>query len=578
MQHLQIRTQKMIDFIKNHKLYFVSTLIIFALFLLYNSKLVLNLSTALTDWYDYPLMVYVQQQNISHLSTLDFANYDNITMYSDSPGGMYFTDLLLPQSVLGLLLFPLTENYITTHNLVFILVGLLNIISLHYFWSIIFKKKQVIFLLSLFFTFSPYTFGMYAHYQMISYWFFFFSLGALLRAKNSKHYFISGCLSGLQFLAAVYLGIYSLTISGLFFIWHLYQKKKLKVTIQIGAVFLLGFLVVAGYFALKFALVQRAYGITRPAEEYVNHSMQITDFFFNPLPSLWTETFYKYVNVHNHRLGGETFGPGFILLGIVIFGVFQLKKTKLEKRQQFMKGFMLLMFAWGMIAILGPRLSINGRYLALPLPYIFPLKLTPLFTALRVISRWFFLVQIGLLYFSGFTFTHIFNKYKQKKAYLIIFFLLAVYVIEIVPIKQRTTIDTYKSPDYSPIISLCTQEQVVLEYPFAPEQPDTHVLITLNYWVKMILNLMHYDCQLVNGYSGYQPKHVDDFIHFFRLAVENSESETIHTMLKNKNVTYIKFNKNMMLEESILNVQRLFKTDSYKVLLDSSDSFIIMVK
>lgn len=518
------------------------------------------------------------QQNISHISALDFVNHDNISMYYNSPGGMYFTDLLLPQSILGLFIFPLTQNYITTHNIVFFIVGLVNIISLQYFWTKVFSDKKIIFLLTLLFTFSPYTLSMYSHYQMISYWFFFFSLGKLLEAKKASDYFISGILSGLQFLAAVYIGIYSITISGIFFIWQMYSKKKLTKTLQFSICFLLGFVVVAGYFALKFSLVQKAYNIKRSAEEYVNHSMQITDFLFNPLPSLWTETIYKYVNVNNHRLGGETFGTGFVFMALIFFGVFALNKTKLTQRDKFINGFMWLMFIWGMIAILGPRLSINGKYLAIPLPYIFPLKLTPFFDALRVISRWFFVVEIGLLYFVGFALQYVFNKYSIKKAWILIFFVLTLYVIEIIPIKQRTTVDTYRSSSYDQIIANCQKDQVVLEYPFAPEQPNTHVLITLNYWVKMILNLMHYDCQLVNGYSGFQPKHIDDFVHFFRISVENSDTKTIENMIKNKNITYIKFNKTMMLEDSINRVTKLFTTGAYKILLDSSEYLVVMVK
>lgn len=568
----------MISILKKQKHSIFSIIVIFIFFLLYNQKLVLNISTSLSDWYDYPLMVYIMQQNISHLSTLDLANYDNISMYYNSPGGMYFTDLLLPQSVIGLFIYPFTENYITTHNIVFLIVGLLNIISLQYFWSIIFKDKRTVFLLTLLFTFSPYVLNMYAHYQMISYWFFFFSLGKLVSAKKNSDYFISGLLSGLQFLAAVYIGIYSITISGIFFIWQLYKNKNIKLTFKYGLFFLLGFIITAGYFAAKFSLVQKAYNIKRSADEYVNHSMQITDFFFNPSQSLWTETVYKYMNVHNHRLGGETFGTGFVFLATSIFGVHILKKTKLNKADKFICGFMVFMFLWGMIAILGPRLSINGKYLAIPLPYIFPLKLTPFFTALRVVSRWFFIVEIGLLYFTGYAIQFVFNKYSPKKAYLIILFILLLYAIEIVPIKQRTAVDTYKNSSYDQIISNCKPNQVVLEYPFAPEQPKTHVLITLNYWVKMILNLMHYDCQLVNGYSGFQPKHIDEFIHFFRLAVEGSDTKTIFDLLENKNVTYIKFNKTMMLEESITRVTKLFTTDSYKVLLDSSEYLVVMVK
>ncbi len=565
-------------FLNRNKQYILSVSVIFIFFILYNFTLIRNISTALTDWLDYPLIVYIQQQNIEHLSSLDFDNFNTAEMYHYSPNSMYFTDLLLPQSIMGLLVNPFTNNYIATHNIVFLIVGLLNIFSLQYFWSILFKDKRITFLLTLLFTFSPYVLSMYSHYQMISYWFFFFSLGKLLQAKKTRDFFIAGLFSGLQFLAGVYIGIYSLTISGIFFIWQLFKIRNMKQTFVTGSLFLTGFLLVSGYFVFQFAQVQKKYEIKRPADEYVNHSMQISDLLFNPLPSLWTEIIYKYVNSINQRHGGETFGTGFILLGVSIFGAYQLKKSKINKSNRYISGFLILMFIWGLIAIFGPRLIINGRYLAIPLPYIFPLKLTPFFTALRVISRWFFIVQIGLLYFTGFAIEHVWKNYPIKKATSIIVFFLFLYMIEMVPIKQSASVEKYKSSGYNQIITNCQTQQVVLEYPHSPEQPKTSVYVLLNYWTKMLLNQMYYDCKLVNGYSGYQPKHIDDFYSSLRIAIEQSSSSEILKLIESKNIAYIKFNKKYMLPESITKISSVFKTDMYSVLVDDSDYLLVMVK
>lgn len=571
----------MIFTFKKHQFHIVSICIIFFLFLAFNWKLVSNLSTALNDWYDYPLMVYVQQQNIKHLMQLDFANFGNISMYHNSPGGMYFTDLLLPQSLMGMLLYPLFNNPITNHNLVFLIVGLLNIVSLQYFWSKIFKDKRIITVLTLLFTFSPYTLSMYAHYQMISYWFFFFSIGRLITAKKPVDYVIAGALSGLQFLAAIYLGMYALSAAGIFFLWqillHFKSKQLSKVFIK-STLFLIGFLTISGYFIYQFAQIKSSYNISRSADEYVNHSMQITDFLFNPLPSVWVEYFYKYVNVNNHRLGGETFGTGFVLMTAIFYGLYRFSKAKLNKTQNFVSGFMILLGIWGFIAILGPRLSINGKYLAIPLPYILPLKLTPIFDALRVISRWFFVLQIVFLYFVGFGLQHLLKTLSKKRLIVVLAIISALYILEIIPIRQRTGIDTYKSYSYNFLVSNCQQDQVVLEYPFAPEQPKTHVLITLNYWTKMLLNNMHYDCQMVNGYSGFQPKHIDDFIHYFRTAIENSDLQTINQMLDQKDVSYIKFNKQSMIDESIKNVTTIFSEPKFNVILEDSEYLLVKVK
>ena len=560
--------------IKN-KIFILSTVFIFILFLIYNHTLLFNISTGLTDWLDYPLMVYILEQNIKHFSTLDFANFGNISMFYSSPGGMYFTDLLLPQSLIGLLIYPFTKNYILIHNIIFFVMALLNIISLHFFWSKIFKKKIIVFLLSLMFVFSTYTFSMYYHYQMLSYSFFFFSLGLLMTAKSNKHYFYSGIFSGLQFLASAYLGIYSVTTSLIFYFWQLYKERNFKKTVKTELLFLVGFLIIAGYFLFKFVEVKKLHNIQRSAELYVNSSMQVTDIFFNQLPSIWTTKFYYKINVYSQRLGNEIFSIGYIILFVSLFGAYKLNKTKLTKKDQYIKGFLLLLLVWGIVAVLGPRLSINVKYLATPLPYILPLKLTPFFDALGVVSRWFFLLQIVLLYFVGYAFLYFFENYPFKKAIQLIMIILVLYSIEIIPVKHRKIVNTYKNYGYDQIISKCTPSDVVLEYPFSPESPITTTEMNLEYWTKMLLNQMHYDCQLVNGYSGFQPKHISDYFDNFHNAVLREDLPTIKDLLAQKNVKFVKINRNYLLPDSIETLKTIFKRDEFEILENDLNYLII---
>lgn len=569
----------MTKLLQNNKWYLTSILVIFLLFLLYNGSLIRNISTALTDWLDYPLIVYIQQQNIRHFSSLDFANFGSISMYYPSPNGMYFTDILLPQSLIGVVVYQFTHNYITTHNIVFLILGLINIISLHYFWSKLFRDKRIVVLLSLLFTFSPYVFSMYYHYQMISYCFFFFSLGKLLSAKTNRDYFTSGLLSGTQFIAGVYLGIYSITISGLFFLWQLYFKRKVIESVKNSFVFLIGFVVIAGYFVFQYAQVQKTYQIERPAEVYVNSSMQISDFLFNSSQSIWTENFYHKINVYNHRIGSEVFWTGFIFLLTSMYGMYLLVKLKVKPKRKCIVGFMILLFVWGIIAAMGPRLAINGNYFGTPLPYILPLKLTPFFTALRVVSRWFFVVQIGLIFFTGITLSEIFKRHTFKSAIGIVLILATVYIIEIVPIKRREINNSYQTYPYEILKDKCSYDQTVLEYPFTPEIKTTHVGITLNYWVEMLLNAMHYDCQLVNGYSGFQPKHIDMFIDDFTSELKKgADPESMKKLLEKKTIKYIKINKEVVLPQTIQKIEQRFTADDYEIVLNDEDYLLLMVK
>jgi hypothetical protein len=58
---------------------------------------------------------------------------------------------------------------------------------------------------------------------------------------------------------------------------------------------------------------------------------------------------------------------GFVLLSVIIYGFLNFKKSKLDKKQRFVFGFLMLILLWGFVAMIGPRLSLNGKYLGIPL-------------------------------------------------------------------------------------------------------------------------------------------------------------------------------------------------------------------
>lgn len=564
---------KWLHFFKINKLFFVSTVVIFALFLTYNHTLVLNPSTALTDWLDYPLIVFILEQNISHLSQLDFANFGNIASYYPSPGGMFFTEIMLVQGIVGTLLFPFTKNYILTHNIIFFLTALTNIVALQYFWSKIFKKQLIVSVLTLLFIFSPYYFSMYVHFQMIGYAFFFFSAGKVLTATKSKDYFWAGILSGLQFLVGVYLGIYSLIFTGIVLVWKLYKTRKLKNILQWGLFYTGGFTLVAGYFVYMFAKIKSQYAIERDAGFYVDLAMQPTDWFFNPYDSVWSRTVYTGVNALGHRHGPH-FSPGWVLLGSAFAGlVFALKK----KRRP-LTILLLLVLGWGIIAGLGPRLTVNGHYYGTLLPYAVFLKFTPFFDALRATGRWFFFVQIALLFFVGVLLEKLLKKVSRKTAVLIIAIGLLAYALEIVPLTQRTEVQTYQTDAYQVLTESCQKGDVLLEYPFGTVGPDIDVGIVLNYWVKILLNQMHHDCYTVNGYSGFDPQHYLEYKDAFQTAVTNQDTSAIQKLLQQKDVTYLKVNKSEVFEEVPPFLQEFLHSDTFEIMYSSENTLVVRKK
>lgn len=546
---------------------------IFIAYAAYNYILVLHPSTALTDWLDYPLIVFILEQNIQHLSQLDFANIANISSFYPSPGGMFFTEVMFIQGLIGTLLFPFTQNYILTHNLIFFLTTLTNIIALHYFWSKIFKKQWIVSVLSLLFVFSPYYFSTYVHFQMIGYAFFFFSAGRIISATKTIDFFWAGILSGLQFLVGVYLGIYSLMFTGIFLVWKLWKSKQLKPVVIWGSAYTAGFTLIAGYFVYMFAKVKNQYHIERDAGFYVDLAMQPTDWLFNPYDSVWSRTVYKVINAFGHRRGPH-YSPGWILLLSSLAGMY----VALRKKKKVMTVFMLLLLGWGSIASLGPRLTVNGTYFGTLLPYAVLLKFTPFFDALRATGRWFFVTQIGLLFFVGVLLEKVQSKVSKKKLVLTVAAALVAYAIEIVPLTQRTEVQSYKTPAYDVLASECKSGNVLLEYPFGSVGPDYDVGYVLNYWVKMLLNQMHHDCYMVNGYSGFDPQHYLDYKFAFQEALVNEDTETIYSLLEEKDVTFIKINKKYLAEDIPTIIYSYFLTDSFETLYTSPNYLVVRKK
>ena len=553
-----------------------SILLIFALFLAYNYKLVLSPSTALTDWLDYPLIVFILKENIQTFSQLNFSNWSMISSYYPSPNGMFFTEILVVQGIIGTLLFPFTQNYILTHNIIFFLTAFANIVSLHYFWGKLFKKQSIVSLLSALFIFSPYYFSMYVHYQMISYAFFFFSAGVLLSAEKKSHFFTAGLLSGLQFLAGVYLGMYSLTFTGIFLLWKLWNGKRLATVIKHGLLYATGFLLIAGYFVAQFSYTKQQYNIERDAGFYVDLAIQPTDFFFNPYPSLWSTTVYKYINQFNHsRAPG--FSTGWFLLAASIAGVIVWNRKKLPKKQKRLGVFMIVLLLWGVLAALGPRLIVNGTYYGTPLPYWAVLKFTPIFDALRATGRWFFVIQISVLFFVGLALQQLQKKVSKKMFLVIVSSGLLLYSIEIIPLHQRTAVEAYQSYAYQPLIANCKKTDVLLEYPFGTLNPETDVGIVLNYWVKMLLNQMHHGCYIVNGYSGFDPQHFLDFRDTFETVASTGTTHDLSEHIQTKNVNYIKINKAWLTKGTPVSLVNLVHSPEFEILLED-DTYLVARK
>ena len=193
---------------KSGLIYFLIFLIIFVFVF---RSLILNLTTHLLDWLDYPLVIWIIHQNLEKITALNFANFFNSNAFYPHTHTLLFADSQLPQTLIALPFSFLSKNPILVFNFVFIITFILNYFSSFLFWKTIFKKKYLAFLGALLTVFSVFLHLEISHFQMLSFWPFFFSLYFLLKQKDNerlKNIFLAGLFLAIQFLACVYLGIF----------------------------------------------------------------------------------------------------------------------------------------------------------------------------------------------------------------------------------------------------------------------------------------------------------------------------------------------------------------------------------
>jgi hypothetical protein len=545
-------------------------------------SLILNLGKNLLDWLDHPYIVWVIYQNIGHLKSFDFRNLFNSNAFYPYSGTMLFSDLLLPQSIIALPFSFFIKNQILVFNITFFINFILNYISLYIFWKYIFKKKFLAFLGSLFFIFSPYFFGEIGHFQMMCFWPFFLSLYFLLKNNDMfkwKNIFYSGLFLSLQFLASVYLAVFLIVTIFCYVFVNLLCTKKIKLSIKtIFGIFLV-FVLIDGMFIKSYVDVKKQYNVSRSINEYIQYSSHLSDYVFSGGINsiLHQSNLIKKWNSFDKHGGRSTHFIGFLFSVLMILGVLSVVK----KNKKIIVGveinkesiFYLLLVILGFLFSLGPRLNFNGVYAHIPLPYLIILKYVPFFDSIRALSRWNFILILGILYFCLKFINNFLNKnLKFNKKILFFVVLILWYFIEYFPINVNSLSKNYINDDYSYLINNC-KNKVLLEIPY------THlfgvkgnIVDGLGYITKTELSSITHGCSIVNGYSGYDlPENIESFQKLNNF-VNTSKYDEYLEELNTRDVTYIKFNKEYMNEDEVETYQKMFdKLTKEKLLIKVSE-------
>jgi hypothetical protein len=436
----------------------------------------------------------------------------------------------------------------------FLITFALNYISLYVFWKEILKQEYLAFLSGMILCFLLIRLQL-GHFQMMFFWPFFLCLYFVFineKRARLKNLIYAGILLSVQFLGSVYISIFLTTALGIFyFVSFVFSQNKLQ-PIKNLTVILLIFLAVDAVFIKGYLDMKSMYQIKRSINEYIGYSAHLTDYFFvsNNLTLLYsTGITARWEQLNKHIVGERAMFPGFALtiLGALSLLVIKKEKSAYSIRLNFDRTrlFFLLILMCGFVFSLGPRISFNGNYSHLPNLYGLPFKVIPLFEAVRAPVRWSYLFYIGVIFFA----LSYFSSIRSKTATTIKIAIVVFLVLEYIPLPITTHAEGYLSPDHNLLRQRCSQEKkVVLELPVTHfgVKSNKGIIEGLNYITKIELASVYHQCDIVNGYSGYDLPHLIDLdVNLNKCFAENSCDEARNQLDKIK-IDYVKVNQDKM--------------------------------
>ncbi len=514
----------------------------------------MNLSGQLFDWNDYPLIVWIIDQHIDHISSGTVHLLFQSNMFSGFRDSLLFSDLLLPTAFLTGMVSILGVDRVAAFNFVFFTTWLLNTYAALFMWRKIWSGPQLV--ASVLFTvFMPFVVINLSHFQLIALWPFLFALSLLFEAQRSwKQAFWLGVWTSITFVSSVYLAVFLLYIIG---VWHLVEvlngRSQLASLVGIYsmwlAVFIATVLVLAGPFVLQYYQMREFYHAERAYSEYVNYSAGLLDYvssssyfsIFSSVPWIqhWNATIAS-------SAGG--FFPGVVLLGLSLASLTFSKKSRplqygvgmvVNRRSVF---FAILVIS-GFVFSLGPRLKIGTVYVGPPLPYSVLLKFVPLFEPIRAPVRWQLLLSIGLVYFATEGLGKLLQLQSTKsRKWVITCMAVGFFFLELLPVYRPIQPPGVGQVIDQHLVPLCKDAPVLLEYPITHNPYGDHrgIVQMLQHWTGSTLDAIVHDCRVVNGYSGYFPAEYTQYENRVREALESGDVGGFATALQDRGVQLLR--------------------------------------
>lgn len=546
----------------------------------------MNMTTNLPDWLDYSLMVWIINQNTEHIRNLQLVHFFNSNIFYPFQGTMLFSDLLLPSSILGLFFQLFSSNPVLVFNLIFFATLPLNILASFLLWRVLFKEKLLIFFGTLITAFSPYFFLELGHFQLLNFWPFLFGLYFLFKEKFSIiNAILIGLMISMEFFSSVYLWIFMLFVIGIWYgmkiLQHYSKKETIKHLLIHGVVVLTTMGILSGIVIFKYVQIKQSYNIVRSPGEYILYSAHLSDYLFTNYYHSFIST-TKLINAWNnfnmHKIGESASFPGFALLFLAIIGLTSFQKNNKEPsigiKLSFYNIYFLILLIMGFLFSLGPRLNVNGTYLAVPLPYYVLLKFVPLVEPIRANARWMLLLFIGLAYFALLGLKKI--GAHGTKGVVITGVLSILLILEIAPVNRTSDRKEYYPQVYQVVQEKCkTGPKVLLEYPLTRFIAKNNLIEDLTYKNQLQMASINHKCLLVNGYSGYTPKDYERYENQLFWAIEKKDKDLFWQLIAERKVNLFKLNKESLYKDRVEIIKSWLKDQSRVRVYINNDSYLV---
>jgi len=475
--------------------------------------LIAKAETNLVSWSDTPYLVWVMFQNIGHLKSGNLAGFFETNAFYPNKLSLFFSDLLIPQSLMALPLTFFTPNPILVFNLVLLATLILNYWSLFSFWKLISKRENLAFYGAIFFVFGPFLFLQKAHPQMWFYWPFFFALYFWFKDRKV----LTGLMLAIQFLASVYLAVFLLVVLGVSVFLNFGQLKKYLTVILV-------FAVIDGVFIGGYLRMKKTYNFVRNRAEYEMYAAWPADYVFTTgTTSLLgqTQALKKWNSYDLHNEGEKGMFPGIVISVLAVMGLIKSRAKR--------KLFFVVVVGLSLVNSLGTRIY------GVPTLYVLVGRYMPLADSIRAMARWNFLFYFGLVYFviEGL------KKIKNKWIWLV---LVMVFLFESMPLFKTEARDYVSG--YEGIREKCLQKrQVLLEVPVTHFEYSGGMIAGIDYLSKMHLSSLYHECFLYNGYGSYQPKNLFKLRDEMDKCLSSGDKKCFSDLMKIEGINLVKFNE-----------------------------------